>query len=97
MSGVSRFTPEEKAEFVLLALRTPEKISELCREKGVAPVTYNKWKRKYITGGMEAMKGNIKGDSLAGELRRRNEELAQAVGHLYVDMVTIKKKMGIDR
>jgi transposase-like protein len=39
MSGVSRFTPEEKAEIVLLALRTPEKISEICREKGVAPVT----------------------------------------------------------
>ena len=64
MSGVSRFTPEEKAEFVLLALRTPEKISEMCREKGVAPVTYNKWKRKYITGGLEAMKGNGRGDSL---------------------------------
>lgn len=97
MSGVSRFTPEEKAEIVLLALKTPEKISELCREKGVAPVKYNKWKRKYITGGLEAMKGNMKGDSLVEELRRKNEELEQAVGHLYVDIVTLKKKMGIDR
>jgi transposase-like protein len=65
MSGVSRFTPKEKAEFVLLALKAPDKISELCREKGMAPVTYNKWKRKYITGGLDAMKGNIKVDSLA--------------------------------
>ena len=55
MSGTSRFTPEEKAEVVLLGLRNPDKISEICREKGVAPVTYMKWKRRYIAGGADAM------------------------------------------
>jgi transposase-like protein len=97
MSGRSRFTPEEKAEIVTVALRTPERISEILREKGVSPVTYNRWKRRYITGGLEAMKGNVKGDSLAEDLRKRNRELAQAVGHLYVEIETLKKKLGISR
>ena len=97
MSGVSRFTPEEKAEIVLLALRTPDKISEICREKGVAPVTYNKWKRKYVTGGLEAMKGTWRGDSLVEELKKNNEELKNALGHLYMEIVLLKKKTGLGR
>jgi len=90
MSGVSRFTPEEKAEFVLLALRTPEKISELCREKGMAPVMFNKWTHKYITGGLEAMKGNGRGDSLVLDLKRNNDDPKQALGHLCVEVMLIK-------
>jgi hypothetical protein len=36
MSGVRRFNLEEKAEFVLLALRTPDKISEMCKRTRMA-------------------------------------------------------------
>jgi transposase-like protein len=96
MAGVSRFSPEEKAEIVLMALRMPDKVSEICRGKGVSPITYNKWKRKYIIGGMDAMKGSADGKQLSEDLRRRNHELVSTVGHLYIEILTIKKKMGIE-
>jgi transposase-like protein len=96
MVGTSRFSPEEKSEIVLMALRMPDKVSEICREKGVSPITYNKWKRKYIIGGMDAMKGSTEGRQMSEELRRRNHELINTVGHLYVEILTIKKKMGIE-
>ena len=95
MSGVSRFTSEEKSEIVLLGLRNPEKISEICREKGVSPVTYNKWKKRYISGGIEAMSkaGNMPGQ----DLRTRNEKLEETIGHLYVELVTLKKKLELGK
>ena len=95
MSGISRFTPEEKSEIVLLCLRSPEKISEICREKGVAPVTYNKWKKRYVSGGIEAMSkaGNLPGE----DLRAKNEKLEAAIGHLYVELVTLKKKLELGK
>jgi transposase-like protein len=91
MSGISRFSPEEKSEIVLLCLRNPDKISEICREKGVAPVTYNKWKRKYLCGGLDAMSkvGNVNGV----DLRTKNEKLEATIGHLYVELLTLKKKL----
>ena len=94
MSGVSRFTPEEKAELVLLCLRSPDKVSEICREKGVAPVTYNKWKRRYIGGGLDAMSrpGKVQGQ----EQRNRNDRLESVVGHLYVELLTLKKKLEME-
>lgn len=89
MSGISRFTAEENAEIILLCLRNPDKISEICREMGVAPVTYNKWKRRYISGGIDAMSrsGNTQGQ----DLRIKNEKLEATVGHLYVELLALKK------
>lgn len=89
MSGVSRFTAEEKAEIILLCLRNPDKISEICREKGVAPVTYTKWRRRYISGGIDAISrtGNTQGQ----DLRIKNEKLEATVEHLYVELLTLKK------
>ena len=91
MVGISRFTPEEKAQIVLMALRTPEKLSELCREKGLAPVTFSKWKRTYTYGGMEALRSG--GKMLDEEIRRQKEYYLQFIGKLYVELEIQKKRM----
>ena len=91
MVGVSRFTPEEKAQIVLLALRTPEKLSELCREKGVSPVTFSRWKRTYTYGGMEALRSG--GKMLGEELLREKDYYLQVIGKLVVELEIQKKRL----
>jgi hypothetical protein len=55
MSGVFKFTPEEKSEIIILCLSSPDKLSERYREMGVAPVNNNKCKQRYISGGLGTM------------------------------------------
>jgi transposase-like protein len=57
MGNKSRFTTHEKAEVVLHSLKSPESISEICRKYNVAPITFSRWKRKYLAAGLDAMMG----------------------------------------
>jgi len=83
------FSVEQKAEIVLLGLRDSRTISEICREHGVAPVTFSRWKRAYLTGGLEALSKNKK--SMHAELERENKRLKEAIGQLYVELLYLKK------
>jgi len=91
MVGVSRFSPEEKVQIVLMALRTPEKLSELMREKGVSPVTFSRWKRTYTYGGMEALRSG--GKLLDEEIRHQKEYYLQIIGKLFVELEIQKKRL----
>ena len=91
MVGASKYTPEEKAQFVMLALRTPEKLAELCREKGISPVSFSRWKRTYTSGGMEALRTG--GRTLHDEVQRQNELYLKLIGKLYTDLEIQKKRL----
>jgi len=95
MGEFKRFAPEEKAEIVLLALRSPGHVSEICRERGIAPVTFSRWKKTYILGGMDAMRQNRK--VLENELALENQKLKAIIGQLFVELEYIKKKLGMTR
>ena len=83
------FSVEQKAEIVLLALRDSRTISEICREHGVAPITFSRWKKAYLAGGLEALTKNKK--SMYAELERENKKLKEAIGQLYVELHFLKK------
>jgi len=91
MAGISRFTPEEKAEIVLLVLRAPDKTSEICGERQVSPITYSRWKKTYMAGGLEALRHG--GRPLELELKQENEKLKVIIGQLYVELNYVKKNV----
>jgi len=89
---VSRFTLEEKADIFILVLRSPDKTSEICRERKVSPITYSMWKRTYIAGDLDTLRHD--GRPLEKELRQENEELKVIIGQLYAELNYVKKTRG---
>ena len=90
-----RYIPEQKARIVLLGLRSPGKIGEVCREYGVHPVTFSQWKRAFLGGGLEAFR---RGGKTFGEgVQRENRKLKELVGSLYVEFDFSKTRVEAGR
>jgi len=91
--GIRRYSPEEKAELVLMGLRNPGKISELCRERHIAPISYSRWKKTFLAGGLEALR---KGKRMSStDLLQNNKNLTELVGKLYLELDGVKKKLEV--
>jgi transposase len=45
---------------VLAGLRNETSVAELCRQYGVSDVMYYKWKKAFLEGGLNGLKGNSK-------------------------------------
>lgn len=60
------------------------KVADLCREHGISPATYHKWKAKY--GGMEA--SDVK---RLQELEAENRRLKQMYAELSLDHQILKE------
>jgi transposase-like protein len=95
MAGITKFTPQEKVEIVLLGLKSPGSISELCRKYSINPNTYSRWKKNFVNGGMEALKPGTK--VRKDMLDRENQKLKQIVGELYVELEYLKKTTELAR
>lgn len=95
MPGRSRFTPEQKAEIVLRGIKEPKKVSEICREHGLAPVTFCRWKREYLSGGLDALSRGKRIN--VDDLIKENEKLKTTIGELFVELEMVKKKQGLGR
>jgi transposase-like protein len=95
MVGTSKFSPHEKAEVILMGLKSPGQISEICRKHNISPVTYAKWKKRYINGGLEAMKPGYKSE--IDDIEKETLKLKTIIGELYVELEYLKKKLGMEK
>lgn len=95
MSGKSKFTPQQKAEVVLMGLREGENVSEICRKHNVSPISFTRWKRQYLSGGLEAMSGKKRID--LDDIQNENLKLKHIIGELYVELDYVKKKLEMGR
>jgi transposase-like protein len=93
MVGRSSFTPNEKADIVLMGLKDPESISELCRRHDISPVTFSRWKKNFLSGGIEAMSPSSR--TTYEDIQRENSRLKYVIGELYVELEYVKKKLGM--
>jgi transposase-like protein len=53
-------TAEEKANFILLCLRSNHSVMRCCREHGVPVSNYYKWLKVFVTGGTMALRRKVK-------------------------------------
>lgn len=91
MVGRSSYTADEKAEVVLSGLKHPGTISEVCRKHNISPISYTRWKKQYILGGLEAMRAKKK--TAIEDIERENKRLKTIIGELYVELEYVKKKL----
>jgi len=87
MAARKRFTPEEvigKLREAEVVLATGKTVADVCRQLGVTPVTYFRWRREY---------GGLKIDQARRlkELERENTRLRRAVADLTLDKLILKE------
>jgi len=57
----------------------------------VAPISFSRWKKKFVSGGVDALRKHRY--STAFELEKENSMLKEAVGRLFVELEYLKKKL----
>jgi len=79
MSKVKRtFTPEERLSIIKEAERNGR--TETIRKYRIAPSLFDRWKKKYLTGGVEGLKDAHKRiDPQIRELEEENERLKRII------------------
>jgi hypothetical protein len=92
MVGKSNFSPQEKAEVILLGLKNPDTISEICWKHNIVPVTFTRWKKHYLEGGMNALKPGINLITIFMKRRLKNSSSSLVT---YTSSLNIKKKVNL--
>jgi transposase-like protein len=94
LSKRRQYSVNEKLEHILLCLRNPGKESQICRERGIHPSVYARWKKKFLEAGREGLKhGATSGDAREKEIKDLKELLAQ----LYVENQFLKKTIRVGK
>jgi putative transposase len=79
----SKFTEEQIVALLREAEKAEKSIEALCREQGVTPQTFYRWRHKF--GGVE-----VKDLKRMRELERENTRLKRIVGEQALDIAALK-------
>ena len=89
--------PKEKLRIVIEGMRA-ENISELCRQEGIRPTDYYRYRDKVMEGALEALRQNGRKkrdpekEALKGELEKLKEIIISQAGEIEL----LKKKTNSD-
>lgn len=89
-----KWSAEEKQKMVLAGLRNEASVAELCRQYGVSDVMYYKWKKVFLEGGLNGLKGNGKTGEHELVIKKENEDLKTLIGELTVENRFLKRIQG---
>jgi len=93
-----RFTAEQKIQIVLEGLRGEISVVELCRREGIAPTVYYRWSKGFLEAGKNGLTRDTKRDATSDEvkaLRAENEALRRAVAEGMLEVMRLKKSLGL--
>lgn len=54
-----QYSPEGKIELVLAALRNEGTKAELCRQRGISPLSLEEWIKRFMEGGKAGLSGRV--------------------------------------
>ncbi len=85
--------PKEKLRIVIEGLRA-ENISELCRQEGIRPTDYYRYREKVMEGALEALRrnGQKKRDPEKEALKAEQEKLKEIIISQAGEIELLKKK-----
>jgi len=92
-----QYSVEEKLELVVAAMRNESSKAELCRHRGIAPMSLDGWIKRFLEAGKAGLAGERRGSSPNGELSRlqkENERLKQELSERELDIRILKKVTG---
>jgi hypothetical protein len=89
--------PKEKLRIVIEGLRA-ENISELCRQEGIRPTDYYRYREKVMEGALEALRrnGQKKRDPEKKALKAEQEKLKEIIVSQAGEIELLKKKTSSD-
>ena len=82
-----KFNPEFKAQVVLEVLTGAKSAAEVCREHGLKPDLFSKWKTQFVQNAAKVFQGH----ELADPAQARIAELERMVGRLSLELEVAKK------
>ena len=91
-----RFSSEEKIKIVLMGLRGEAKVSEICRQVGIAKSLYYKWTKNFMEAGKNRLQGDMLREATSSEvkqLKSENEELKIIVAEQTLENRILKKSL----
>lgn len=87
-----KYPLEKKLEVVLAGLRSEDSIREICKQHGIEPKTYYKWKSAFLEGGKQGLgDAGEPGDNRSRELETENKRLKELVADLSIENHLLKK------
>lgn len=91
-----QYTPNEKAQLVLEAIRGEKTINEIASENGIHPNMLSRWKREAEAGLPSLFENNAaKERKLREEHEAELQELYAKIGKLTTQNEWLKKKSGL--
>lgn len=88
---------QEKLRIVIEGMKA-ENISALCRQEGISPTDYYRYREKLLDGGLEALRqnGRQKRDSEKESLKKEIEKLKEVIVSQAGELELLKKKTSSD-
>ena len=88
---------KEKLRIVIEGMKA-ENISALCRQEGISPTDYYRYREKLVEGGLEALRqnGRQKRDSEKESLKKEIEKLKEVIVSQAGEIEVLKKKTSSD-
>ncbi len=88
---------QEKLRIVIEGMKA-ENISALCRQEGISPTDYYRYREKLVEGGLEALRqnGRQKRDSEKESLKKEIEKLKEVIVSQAGEIELLKKKTSSD-
>lgn len=93
-----KFSAEDKIRIVLEGLRGQIPVSELCRREGIAPTAYYRWSKDFLEAGKNGLTRDTHRDANTNEvktLKAENEALKQGLAEAILDVMRLKKSLGM--
>jgi transposase-like protein len=91
-----QYTEEQKLEIVLVALRNEASKADVCRQRGIAPMSLDAWIKRFLEGGKAGLRSQRsgKGDNALETLRKENAALKAELSERDLDIRILKKVTG---
>jgi len=88
---------KEKLRIVIEGMKA-ENISALCRQEGISPTDYYRYREKLVEGGLEALRqnGRQKRDAEKESLKKEIEKLKEIIVSQAGEVELLKKKTSSD-
>jgi hypothetical protein len=88
---------KEKLRIVIEGMKA-ENISALCRQEGISPTDYYRYREKLVEGGLEALRqnGRQKRDNEKESLKKEIEKLKEVIVSQAGEIELLKKKTNSD-
>jgi transposase-like protein len=92
---MKHYSEVEKMEIVLAALRNEASKAELCRQRGIAPMSLDGWIKRFIEGEKVSLSSQrTNGSGEVEVLRKENDRLKRELSERELDVRILKKVTG---